>query len=845
MESAKRINTFAFKILSKKGFSAFVQYLKKKLDLDCVDIVIKRINQVKTYPGNKVFTEVSDVSASEIVCHGTKISLPFFVSSSDAMPVPLNLYKLLKEHDFKGCFITSVETELAVLVIGCFKREPLKLTDEDVSLVNETLAFWLTKRLEKFNSETQHDSFLSKVVSSGCYVIEVDEKLNVLSAHGNFKSLLSLDADTIINQTAQTLDKFVDSADRKRLIRACRSVFRTGLPRLVSFSLKKADETKANITAVISRCQSLGKSTIIGIGFSNDTIAETRIDLFNVSTITLMLRFLKEVYENPKNLKSHFESLTEFFHSIIPMSDIALGAKNNGKIVFLRHTLPDEKRYLLSKLKNAFTSTSERIKELELDNSTKIICANLTTNFPKLHIFYFVSPKFPKGDYLDSLKFAVNVASVSLEIAAQTYSQRRMVRSQFLLNKYLSKLWTLKSVYDVGQKALEIAGKIIPSLRGWIGVANTQRTHIEGIAGFGPGVGLRLARSQVELVLRHDYLDQAIHEKKIQIVPRGAKMDCSGFNDVIKRLNLGTLLIAPILHNDEVVGVLILEPNKNNSAFLRTNLGLIEYLCFYLGLVINAIRFDYRLFEADKMKAISIFSAGLAHYLNNIFQSVLGNLSFLSSKVSNEQNEVLLKIVEGVQKGASLIKKLNDMASPTVKSFELINLSQLILENKDLYQTILEPNIKLEINTQPNLRPIVGNKGAIQQALLNIILNAKEAIEDKNRGKVIITLEEVKLLSNQVDPILPPGRYVLVKITDDGRGMTAEEVQSCFEPFFSTKKSASALWPGLGLATTYATLRAHGGLATASSQPGVGTTISLYFPFPLTAVLDVHSEKKR
>jgi signal transduction histidine kinase len=360
---------------------------------------------------------------------------------------------------------------------------------------------------------------------------------------------------------------------------------------------------------------------------------------------------------------------------------------------------------------------------------------------------------------------------------------------------------------------------------------NRSGSHIEGLAAFGPGVGLKLARSQLELILRHDYLDDAIRDKKPVIVPAGSKMECSGFNAVIKELNLGLFIIFPLLHYDKVEGVLILEPLDPNYSRLQKITPSLLAVTSFVASVLVATRHDLQLFEADKMKSISVLAGGLSHYLNNLFQTIFGKLSLLKAeKKFDEINSIL----DYCQKGLSVVKSLGDLAAPNTLDFTFFNVNDLLLENEEFFKSLLPDGWNFEIICDPDIKQIIGSKNKIQQVFLNLILNAKEATSETAQPRITITSKSVKLLSNQVDPNLPPGRYVAVCVADNGRGMSPEEIQSCFDPFFSTKKQSSQIWPGLGLATAYSIVKAHGGTVIVSSVLGQGTQVTVYLPYPLT-----------
>lgn len=838
MNNKARLVQFAKYVVQRKGLGGLLAVIKKNFSLDSLELVIKDNNSLKIWPSNKVLNHLEVLSKDEISIEGTVIKIPFFVTSSETLPVPITLFRRLKENEFKGCFITSLEIEGITVLIGCFKREPLKLTDDQINLLNSLVIESISAKLK--NRKPEFNLPLPKLNSF--YAVMLNKNLEFTNFSGDFEHLVGVSAKEL--QEGDIWAEIILPHDRTRLMRAIRRVFSSKNPETLIFKVKNLKTGKFNSVTAILGYLLEEEPKILSIGILNRREKEeedTQFKVLNLKTVNLIFNFFKVLSESPNDIKLIFQRVTEILLNVLPENTGGLILNKNESWQFIQsHGLnPEEKSLILEFSK--IVPINKEIDEVIYENR-RILFVNISNS---LFSGYFVSIRdisFKFFPYFETFKLIVRLINYALEIVATVESQNKLINIQKNLNKSLSKLWSSRNRFDIGVIALDIFKRVIKAKRGWLGVINSQRTHVEGIAGFGPGIGLTIARSQVELLLRHDYFDEAIKTGDIQIVPPETKLECSGFNEIIERLKPNGLIIIPIKYSKDVIAVAVLEPISLSLKNVKNIMPLIQYISFYLGLVLNALKFEYRVFEADKMKTISIFSAGIAHYLNNIFQSVLGNLSLLEKKASDDLATGIRTAIDSVSKGASLIRKLNDLASPSIKDFELINLNNLIKENEQLIKTILDPQIKLELNLDPKVGNILGNRGSIQQAFLNILINAKEAIGNKP-GVVKISTMDVYLKSNEIDPLLPPGKHVCITISDTGRGMSAEELQNCFEPFFSTKSSSDQLWPGLGLSATYSIMRAHGGVATASSTPGVGTTVSLYFPYPLANATNRQSRK--
>ncbi len=233
-----------------------------------------------------------------------------------------------------------------------------------------------------------------------------------------------------------------------------------------------------------------------------------------------------------------------------------------------------------------------------------------------------------------------------------------------------------------------------------------------------------------------------------------------------------------------------------------------------------------------KMEAVGQLTGGIAHDFNNILGIILGNLSLLQLEVSDNPNT--LKRVETINKAshraADLTKKLLGFSSRQSGQFAVTNINRVIEGMQGLIARLITPQIKFEQQLAETLWATKIDPGELEDALLNLVINARDAMSDTS-GHLTIethnwTLDDAYCTLN---PDAHPGDYVLLCVTDNGTGIPIELQERIFEPFFSTKAQGKGI--GMGLAMIFGFVkRSHGHIKVYSDQ-GIGTSIHVYLPY--------------
>lgn len=233
--------------------------------------------------------------------------------------------------------------------------------------------------------------------------------------------------------------------------------------------------------------------------------------------------------------------------------------------------------------------------------------------------------------------------------------------------------------------------------------------------------------------------------------------------------------------------------------------------------------------RAQRMESIGTLSGGVAHDLNNILAPILLGVESLRKSIGDKRNERVLSIIEtSAKRGTDLVQQILTFSRGIHGEHISLQPKYAIREIVDIIGATFPKTIQLKANVAHDLRHIAGNATQIHQALLNICLNARDAMTEG--GTLTIEAENIDVhRGNAVNhPGVEPGSYVAFAISDTGSGISDEIKEKLFHPFFTTKDEGKGT--GLGLPTVEFILRNHNGHIKVDSTPGTGSTFSLYFP---------------
>jgi two-component system cell cycle sensor histidine kinase/response regulator CckA len=233
--------------------------------------------------------------------------------------------------------------------------------------------------------------------------------------------------------------------------------------------------------------------------------------------------------------------------------------------------------------------------------------------------------------------------------------------------------------------------------------------------------------------------------------------------------------------------------------------------------------------HSQKMEAMGRLAGGVAHDFNNLLTVISGYSQYiLQDDLADSVRNCLEQITKAADKAAALTGQLLTFSRRQFRQAREINLNQPAGEMQDMLKRILPADIELQVICDPCLGLVTADYGQIEQVLLNLAVNAKDAMPEG--GKLII--ETINMEFGEGSSVrlagLKPGSYVMLSVTDTGIGMSNETMNRIFEPFFTTKDQGKGT--GLGLSTVYGIVQQSGGQIYVCSEPGVGTTFKIYLP---------------
>ncbi|MEJ5358365.1 MAG: ATP-binding protein [Desulfobacterales bacterium] len=239
-------------------------------------------------------------------------------------------------------------------------------------------------------------------------------------------------------------------------------------------------------------------------------------------------------------------------------------------------------------------------------------------------------------------------------------------------------------------------------------------------------------------------------------------------------------------------------------------------------------RLALQLQQAQKMEAIGTLAGGIAHDFNNLLMAIQGNISLalFDLEPSHPQYALLTNIERLVQSGADLTSKILGYARKGRYQARPVRLNELLRETAETFGR-MRKEIQIVQELSSDLPPVIADRGQLQQVLLNLFVNAGDAMA----GKGTLTLATRRVAAEEIPfraYTVKAGTYVELTVRDTGAGMTPEVRKRIFEPFFTTKKMGRGT--GLGLASAYGIVKSHGGYIDVVSAPGEGATFYVYLP---------------
>jgi two-component system, cell cycle sensor histidine kinase and response regulator CckA len=240
-------------------------------------------------------------------------------------------------------------------------------------------------------------------------------------------------------------------------------------------------------------------------------------------------------------------------------------------------------------------------------------------------------------------------------------------------------------------------------------------------------------------------------------------------------------------------------------------------------------RLEQQLVQAQKMEGLGTLAGGIAHDFNNILAIILGYTNKLESSRSkpNEFPGAIKIIKEAVERGAALVQQLLTSARQTEARFSSVDLNALVRELESMLQATFPKTINFDLQLAPDLPVITADKSQLHQVLLNLCVNARDAMPAGGTLTLATSVTPGPELTEMFSGVTAES-YACIRVRDTGIGMTRQVKSHIFEPFFSTKERGKGT--GLGLSVVYGVVNNHRGFVQVESEPGAGTSFIVYLP---------------
>jgi len=333
-------------------------------------------------------------------------------------------------------------------------------------------------------------------------------------------------------------------------------------------------------------------------------------------------------------------------------------------------------------------------------------------------------------------------------------------------------------------------------------------------------------------------------------VPNVAEMgaECRAEKALLSEQKVLSVLAIPMILEDNVVGFVGYDSVREHKRWARTDITLLRIAgeIFMSALERARAEGERRELEAELVRARSLenvarLAGGVAHDFNNLLAVILNYATLLRREIVDPSHrEKLDELFSAARSAADLTRQLLLVGRRDIVEPMVLDLSEVVASLKGILKQTLGENIALELELEPDLHPIRVGLPQVEQVIVNLTLNARDAMP--RGGTLLIRTENVEIAPDHAARFIDvqPGPYVRVRVEDDGTGMTPEIEARAFEPFFTTKGADGT---GLGLSSVHSVVKRAGGHVELSTSCGRGTTVDVYLPSVLRAGQSMQTEE--
>jgi len=254
-------------------------------------------------------------------------------------------------------------------------------------------------------------------------------------------------------------------------------------------------------------------------------------------------------------------------------------------------------------------------------------------------------------------------------------------------------------------------------------------------------------------------------------------------------------------------------------------------------------RLESRLHQSQRLESLGQLAGGVAHDFNNLLGAILNYATFVADELDSraESDASLVTMRDDVaqirrcaERGAELTRQLLTFGRREIVQPQILNINDVVRSVQQLLRRTIGEHVELSTVLSPNVEPVTVDPGQLEQVLVNLAINARDAMASGGTLIIDTQMVDVDEVYAQRHPGMSPGRFTQLRVNDNGVGMTADVIEHAFEPFFTTKPKGEGT--GLGLATVYGILSQAGGFVNVYSEVGRGTTVQTLWPVTTSEV---------
>lgn len=310
-----------------------------------------------------------------------------------------------------------------------------------------------------------------------------------------------------------------------------------------------------------------------------------------------------------------------------------------------------------------------------------------------------------------------------------------------------------------------------------------------------------------------------------------ARCDDAAYRDLVQ-VGLRCALLVPVVARDQVVALLELysasarEPQPSETEILTAVAGQLAQTVARARAEAESKRAELALRQSQRLDGLGRLAGGVAHDFNNLLTVITASAEMLLAVAPAQRTDDLIEtMLDAALRGARLTRQLLALGRKNVVKPRVIDINALIRNNETLLRRTLRENIELRLELWEGIGCIEIDPSELEQLLLNLVLNARDAIE----GPGVLTIaSELCMTGSRGRELTEQRPCVCLEVRDTGVGMSSDTLEHIFDPFFTTKESGKGT--GLGLSCVYSIVRQAGGAVDVQSEPGVGTMFRLFFP---------------